>query len=77
MANLFLGLHRYRCCVIERFVIAGDINGGGYMLDSLIQVFVVIGVIGTIVLVAAVWATRDLRKREKGDPFGKSKRDGE
>ena len=49
----------------------------GYMLDSLIQVFIVIGVLGTILLVAAVWATRDLRKKKKGDPFGRSKRDGE
>jgi hypothetical protein len=47
------------------------------MLDSLIQVFIVIGVMGTILLVAAVWATRDLRKKEKADPLGKSKRDRE
>ena len=45
------------------------------MLDSIIQVLIVLGVIGTILLVAAVWATRDLRKREKADPFEKSKRD--
>jgi hypothetical protein len=47
------------------------------MLDSIIQVLIVLGVMGTILLVAAVWATRDLRKKEKAGPFGKSKRDGE
>jgi len=45
------------------------------MLDSIIQVLIVLGVIGTILLVAAVWATRDLRKKEKADLSGKSKRD--
>jgi len=47
------------------------------MLDSLVQVFVAIGVVGTILLVAAVWATRDMRKKEKSDPLGKFKGDRE